>query len=101
MFFVLSNSKTFLLHSVWIKETKNQKQITSFNEIKSVLTSGEKVRWVINMMDCKCPDGTMDDDCSNNYIGNTITGLYFKSWWYSFSFNLVNGINPIRYHSID
>nr|XP_022295131.1 uncharacterized protein LOC111105219 [Crassostrea virginica] len=59
--------------SVWIKETKNQKQITSFNEIKSVLTSGEMVRWVINMMDCKCPDGTLDDDCSRNYLGNTIT----------------------------
>lgn len=50
--------------------------MTSFNEIRSALTSGEKIRWVANLIGCKCPSDSGPDDCTDSFVGDTITGTF-------------------------
>ncbi|XP_062617359.1 uncharacterized protein LOC134279037 [Saccostrea cucullata] len=55
--------------NIWMKQNREQKHLTSFNDIKAVLTSGEKVRWIVNG-GCKCPPDV--DVCGDGSIGDTI-----------------------------
>ncbi|XP_061183292.1 uncharacterized protein LOC133191560 [Saccostrea echinata] len=56
--------------NIWIKKHTDEKQLTSFKEIHTVLTSGGEVRWVANLAGCKCPPAP--DDCNDASIGDTI-----------------------------
>ncbi|XP_048731572.2 uncharacterized protein LOC125648488 [Ostrea edulis] len=56
--------------SVWVKPHKEQKRLESFKEIQTLLTSGEEVRWAVNMSGCKCPPDP--DECGNGSFGNAI-----------------------------
>jgi hypothetical protein len=61
--------------SFLIKPQKEQKQLESFNEIHTMLTSGEEVRWAVNASGCKCPPD--QDDCGDGAFGDTIKGTSF------------------------
>ncbi|XP_022295626.2 uncharacterized protein LOC111105558 isoform X1 [Crassostrea virginica] len=58
--------------NIWVKDHPNKKQIASLKEIQSLLTSGEKIRWVIYAEDCKCQNGSAGIS-SNDIIGDTIS----------------------------
>nr|XP_034300966.1 uncharacterized protein LOC117681296 [Crassostrea gigas] len=59
--------------SIWVKQHPQRKQMTSFNEIRSALISGEKIRWVANLIGCNCPSDSGPDECTNSFVGDTIT----------------------------
>jgi hypothetical protein len=60
--------------SIWVKP-QPQKRLATFEEILTKLTSGEAVRWVVNLKGCKCPpDPTY---CGHGLAGDTIKGLLF------------------------
>lgn len=65
-----------VMYSIWVKQHTQRKQMTSFNEIRSALTSGQKIRWVANYIGCKCASDVGSDDCPDGFVGDTITGTF-------------------------
>jgi hypothetical protein len=65
-------SLSFSQFSFLVKPHKEQKQLESFNEIHTVLMSGEEVRWAVNVSGCKC--SPEPDDCGGDAFGDTIKG---------------------------
>lgn len=72
-----------VMYSIWVKQHPQRKQMTSFNEIRSALISGEKIRWVANLIGCKCPSDSGPDDCTNSFVGDTITGTFHEAEYIS------------------
>ncbi|XP_061183009.1 uncharacterized protein LOC133191270 [Saccostrea echinata] len=56
--------------NIWARQSRDQKQLTSFKDIKTVLTSGEKVRWVVKSRGCTCPPEAAV--CLDGAVGDTI-----------------------------
>ncbi|XP_048728928.1 uncharacterized protein LOC125646587 [Ostrea edulis] len=74
--------------SIWVKPHKEQKRLESFKEIQTLLTSGEEVRWAVNMSGCKCPPDP--DDCGDGSLGNTIKDFnIMKDGSISFSSSMI------------
>ncbi|XP_052087860.1 uncharacterized protein LOC127724898 [Mytilus californianus] len=46
--------------SLWVKDHAEQRQLTSFPEIQTMLTSGEEVGWVVKTTECQCFKMTKD-----------------------------------------
>ncbi|XP_048767686.2 uncharacterized protein LOC125674565 [Ostrea edulis] len=56
--------------NIWVKQHSEQKQLTAFSDIHTMLTSGEDIRWVVNLGSCKCsPDS---GKCREGSFGNTV-----------------------------
>ncbi|XP_048765297.1 uncharacterized protein LOC125673071 [Ostrea edulis] len=56
--------------NIWVKQHSEQKQLTSFSDIQTMLTSGEDIRWVVNLGGCKCsPDS---GKCQEGSFGDTV-----------------------------
>ncbi|CAG2243122.1 unnamed protein product [Mytilus edulis] len=59
--------------SLWVKNQAKQRQLTSFPEIQTMLTSGEEVGWVVNITECQCAAGK--GNCYHGILGDTIRGF--------------------------
>ncbi|XP_062588498.1 uncharacterized protein LOC134250163 [Saccostrea cucullata] len=57
--------------NIWVRQSKDQERLRSFKDIKAVLTSGEKVRWVVKSRGCQCPPDAAV--CLDGAVGDTIT----------------------------
>ncbi|XP_048729374.1 uncharacterized protein LOC130046258 [Ostrea edulis] len=68
---------------ILVTQPNEQKQLTSFKEIRSMLTAGEEVRWIVKMGGCKCPPDPYD--CGDSSFGDTIKDFKIKNGSISFS----------------
>ncbi|XP_052087862.1 uncharacterized protein LOC127724899 [Mytilus californianus] len=59
--------------SLWVNHNAEQRKLTSFPEIQTMLTSGEEVGWVVNITECQCASGP--GNCYDGILGDTIKGF--------------------------
>lgn len=62
--------------SIWVKP-QQQERLETFQEIQVMLTSGEGVRWVVNIKGCKCPPDP--PYCGYGFVGDTIKGCLLNN----------------------